>query len=283
MNFYAEIRAFYDWLPFNDKCTADAQALWFSLMYLNNKCAIKINNEWYWRVEFTVSNPTLLSMLKFSRQQLDRMRNVLMQIGRIEYKKGRGSQAGTYKMIPFEAHNVTQTVTQYDTQTVTQVWSQTGHLCNNKSTLINNNNIYNNTMSGVVVDINNNIYNAREGEPKSPDPLEAYFGLTENIKTELKIYSSTLFLKYFGRTPTPMDDTMVLEKIKNMGQVTETISLSEERKEVLEYAFGEAQKSGNTSWQYVNGIYTNMVQRGLKTIDDCISFDYERDKLMGRI
>ena len=63
------------------------------------------------------------------------MRNALIQMGRIEYKKGRGNQSGTYKMIPFDANNVTQTVTQPVThsgtqpviQTVTQVW----HINNN--------------------------------------------------------------------------------------------------------------------------------------------------------
>ncbi len=126
MDYISEIRAFFDWIQFNS-IPADAQALWHLLMYLNNKCAVKINDTWYWRVEFAVSNTTLLSFLRFSRQQLDRMRNLLVQVGRIEYRKGKGNQSGTYKLIPFDAHNVTQVVTQLETQTDTQVWTQTGH------------------------------------------------------------------------------------------------------------------------------------------------------------
>lgn len=176
MNYIAEINSFYNWVTFNP-LPADAQALWHVLMQMNNRCAVKVNDEWYWRVEFSISNMTVSSMLKFSRQQLDRMRNVLIQAGRISYKKGKGNQSGTYKIIPFDKSYVDNyvdnfperlwintalnNVTQDDTQIVTQTDTQTGHnllhkpdtnsdLCNIMSTLINsssikNNNIYNNS------------------------------------------------------------------------------------------------------------------------------------------
>ena len=90
-------------------------------MYLNNKCAICIDGEWQWRTEFSVSIQTLLSYLGFSRTQLDRMRNVLIQSGRIRYRKGKGNQSGVYQMIPLAAHIVTQPVTQNaDAHIVTQ-------------------------------------------------------------------------------------------------------------------------------------------------------------------
>lgn len=124
MNYMQEIKAFYDWLITNP-IPADAQALWHALMHINNKCA--------WQEEFTVANTTLLSILGFSRQQLDRMRNVLIQTGRIEYKKRDGRQAGIYKINKFVSHNViqpvTQVETQMETQPVTQVETQTGHNC----------------------------------------------------------------------------------------------------------------------------------------------------------
>lgn len=138
MNYIQEINAFYDWLVTNP-IPADAQALWFALMHINNKCA--------WLDEFTVANTTLLSILGFSRQQLDRMRNVLIQTGRIEYKKRDGRQAGIYKIISFMPNNVTQPVTQVETQPetqpVTQMETQTGHKCStlNKLNYTKQNNI----------------------------------------------------------------------------------------------------------------------------------------------
>jgi|GEM_PF-354758 DnaD/phage-associated family protein len=113
MNYIQEIRAFYDWLLTNP-IPADAQALWHALMHINNKCG--------WQERFTVANTTLLSMLGFSRPQLDRMRNLLIQVGRIEYEKRKGRQAGIYRIIPFVSHNVMQRkfVTHNETQTETQ-------------------------------------------------------------------------------------------------------------------------------------------------------------------
>ena len=175
MNYIAEINSFYNWVMFNP-IPPDAQALWHVLMQMNNKCAVKIGDEWYWRVDFSVPNLTLLSILTFSRQQLDRMRNVLIQTGRIVYKKGKGNQSGTYKIIPFDnmyvdkcvdnfpekvwistvSHNVTQSDTQVDTQSGHNLIHKADtnpDLCNIIGTYINNNNknnnIYNNSSTYV--------------------------------------------------------------------------------------------------------------------------------------
>lgn len=183
MNYIAEINSFYNWVMFNP-IPPDAQALWHVLMQMNNKCAVKINDEWYWRVEFSIPNMTLLSILTFSRQQLDRMRNVLIQTGRIVYKKGKGSQSGTYKIIPFDnmvadkyvdnfpekvwvipvSHNVTQPVTQSDTQSGHKPLHKADtspDLCNIIGTQINSNNIK-----------NNNIYNNSQTYVRSYERLE---------------------------------------------------------------------------------------------------------------
>ena len=179
MNYIAEINSFYNWVMFNP-IPPDAQALWHVLMQMNNKCAVKINDEWYWRVEFSIPNMTLLSILTFSRQQLDRMRNVLIQTGRIVYKKGKGSQSGTYKIIPFDnmivdmyvdnfpekvwissvSHNVTQSDTQSGHKPLHKAGTNTD-LCNIIGTQINSNNIK-----------NNNIYNNSQTYVRSYERLE---------------------------------------------------------------------------------------------------------------
>lgn len=146
MNYIQEINAFYNWLITNP-IPADAQALWFALMHINNKCG--------WQKRFTVANTTLLSILGFSRQQLDRMRNVLIQAGRIEYTKRNGRKAGTYRIISFVSNNVTQP----ETQVLTQPETQTGHNC---STL----NKLNKTK------LNNNISSSKEEDAKASRGLE---------------------------------------------------------------------------------------------------------------
>ena len=106
MNYIEEVNSFYEWIRFKP-IPAGAQALWHLLMNINNGCAVNIDGKYYWPVEFTVSNGSLTSVLDFSRTQLDRMRNVLIQSGRIVYKKGNRGQSGKYRINPFNTHYVT--------------------------------------------------------------------------------------------------------------------------------------------------------------------------------
>lgn len=85
-----------------------AIALWHGLMAINNKAG--------WIEEFTVANIVLQSMTGLSRQGLDKARNTLVQKSLIEYKKGKGNQAGKYRLIPFECQIVGTKVAQMDTQ-----------------------------------------------------------------------------------------------------------------------------------------------------------------------
>lgn len=309
MNYVAEVNSFYNWVLFNS-IPADAQALWHLLMQMNNRCAVKINNEWYWRVEFTVPNKTIVSMLTFSRQQLDRMRNVLIQTGRIEYKKGKGSQSGTYKIIPFDdslvdnfvdnfpdkvwitvKHNVTQTVTQSDTQSghnPIHKTDATEELCNIIGTLTNSsnnniNNIYNNAFCD-----DDGIARAAQPEQLSDylSELNSYFGITEKIKREAAQFTQELFGKYTPRQPTRRDVIQVFELVMttNRGEGGSwKLWLDEEKKEVLEYAFGQASDSGSRTWAYIRGVLDRIRERGLKNQRDCECYDVNRDISKKRI
>lgn len=97
MNYIAELNAFYDWLLYNPLPTG-AIALWYALMSVNNKAN--------WADEFTVANLVLQGMTGLSRQGLDKARNLLIQKGLIQYKKGTSNQAGKYKMISFDRKKV---------------------------------------------------------------------------------------------------------------------------------------------------------------------------------
>ena len=291
MNYIAEIRAFYDWVQFN-LIPADAQALWHALMYLNNKCAIQINGQWFWRVEFTVANTTLQSMLKFSRTQLDRMRNVLIQTRRIEYRKGRGNQSGTYRMIPFDTQYVTQTVThpatQTDTQTDTQVWRTLRPLNNNNNT---------NTSTGNY----NALFAADDGSAGATREtekivgeylvnrdlvLDQYFGATETTRAEVGSITAQIFKRLTLRPPSEQDVYHVFEYVHVSEQLQDKswrISFPKDRIELLLYAFEQATKAGCPgNWNYIGGCMAKMAQRGIKTLEDAEGYDFDRDLEKGR-
>jgi DnaD/phage-associated family protein len=97
MNYIKEINSFYDWLLYNTLSTG-AIALWHALMSINNKAG--------WADEFTVANLVLQGLTGLSRQGLDKARNVLIQKGLVQYKKGTSNQAGKYKMVRLDSQKV---------------------------------------------------------------------------------------------------------------------------------------------------------------------------------
>ncbi|MEG6615361.1 DnaD domain protein [Peptococcaceae bacterium 1198_IL3148] len=113
MNYLTEILAFTEWKEVN-QLPASAIALWYELMAICNKTG--------WRQEFTVPNGLLQIKAGISRKEFDRARQLLIQAGRIQYKKsGRVNQAGKYILIPF-----VQKGQQKGQQTVQQEGQQKG-------------------------------------------------------------------------------------------------------------------------------------------------------------
>lgn len=112
MRYLNEINSFYNWLTYNPLSSV-AQALWNILMHFNNKSAVEINGEFYWRVKFTAPNQMLMAMMKIKHdEQLKRAREELISARRIQYEKSSGNNAGIYKMIPFDTSLCEITVSQ---------------------------------------------------------------------------------------------------------------------------------------------------------------------------
>lgn len=105
MNYLREIVAFSEWKEVNP-IPSSAIALWYELMSVDNRLG--------WKQEFTAPNEMLQLKAGLSRKQFDAARLVLIERGRIEYKKsGRANKAGTYRIIPI-VQNGQQKVQQDD-------------------------------------------------------------------------------------------------------------------------------------------------------------------------
>ena len=72
MNYIEEILAFQE-LAQDKSLSAGQIALWYALMYINNRCQ--------WEQWFTVANRSLESNCGLSRQGITKSRNVLKQLG----------------------------------------------------------------------------------------------------------------------------------------------------------------------------------------------------------
>lgn len=95
MNYLTEIKAFYDLVQIKQLSTGQI-ALWHGLMHINNKC---IWNEW-----FTVANLTLQLITGLSRAGINKNRNVLKQLGIIDFKTNT-TKATAYKIITMSKSN----------------------------------------------------------------------------------------------------------------------------------------------------------------------------------
>ena len=90
MNYITEILGFNDSL-LTKPLAAGQIALWYALMYINNKCS--------WAEWFTAPNRTLESLTGLERSSIYRARNELKLRGFIDFRSN-GTKACSYKMLP---------------------------------------------------------------------------------------------------------------------------------------------------------------------------------------
>lgn len=98
-------------------------ALWYALMYINNKCN--------WTEWFSVSNQVLSIQTGLSRSGILKARNELKQKGYIDFK-ARGTEATLYKLIPMSksTQDGVQVGKQVSVQDSTQDGVQVGNTLN---------------------------------------------------------------------------------------------------------------------------------------------------------
>ena len=101
MNFIKQIMAFDEYQENDHVISNNASLLWFLLMIENNKK--------YWAEWFAITNGELLHRMNYiSRQSLNKARNELIELGFIEYKKGKRNVPSKYKIKKLYKENSSQ-------------------------------------------------------------------------------------------------------------------------------------------------------------------------------
>ena len=107
----------------------------------------------------------------------------------------------------------------------------------------------------------------------------AYFGMTGEIRASVMAFTDALFSKFTTRRPTEADEAQVFRAIcDNWYDGGEWhMSLPQSRKELLMYAFENASAAGKSGdWKYIGGILDKLHQRGIKTLAEAESYDFDR-------
>ena len=90
MEYIKEIKAFHDTFD-NEQLSSGQIALWYALMYINNKC--------YWQEWFTVAYKSLQLHSGLSVPGIKKTRNILKQKGFIDFKDGKTGVTAKYKIL----------------------------------------------------------------------------------------------------------------------------------------------------------------------------------------
>lgn len=115
MNYLQQILAFDDYKMYQQKLSSGQISLWHALMSIDNKTG--------WKSWFTAASKTLETMSGLSRSGVTKTRNVLKQLGLIDFEP-HGTQAASYHINILYTSNSTQDSMQGSTQISTQISTQ---------------------------------------------------------------------------------------------------------------------------------------------------------------
>lgn len=111
MDYIRQILAFDDYLMYNQRLSSGQIALWRALMSINNKAR--------WSEWFTASNQTLETLSGLSRQGINKNRNILKQLGLIDFRSN-GRKATSYHICKLYTSNSLQESVQHSSEIVAQ-------------------------------------------------------------------------------------------------------------------------------------------------------------------
>lgn len=96
-----------------------------------------------------------------------------------------------------------------------------------------------------------------------------------NIYSRAREEAEKLIVKYWGRPPTNAD----VEHIRGLIIVFDngTVNLSDDRMELLEYAFECSVSANVMNWNYIHGVIERLKARNITTLDEAYNFDIKRE------
>lgn len=90
MNYLKQLQAFRDYQMFETELSSGQIALYYALLQINNKCS--------WIEWFTAANQTLETLSGLSRSGINKNRNVLKQLGLVDFESNGNRKATSYKI-----------------------------------------------------------------------------------------------------------------------------------------------------------------------------------------
>ncbi|EKK0904173.1 hypothetical protein EB21_02609 [Enterococcus faecium] len=219
MDYIRQILAFDDYLMYNQGLSSGQIALWRALMSINNKAR--------WSEWFTASNQTLETLSGLSRQGINKNRNILKQLGLIDFRSN-GRKATSYHICKLYTSNSLQESVQHSSEIVAQECTTQ---LRNSSTL------------------NKHKQNKNENETESTSA------------SSIDFHSETSATSYWLNQVNPAEAPMVLESIRFW------IKDFNGQEGIVIMAIDEMLKNGARNYNYLDKVLKSWESKQLDTVE----------------
>lgn len=219
MDYIRQILAFDDYLMYNQGLSSGQIALWRALMSINNKAR--------WSEWFTASNQTLETLSGLSRQGINKNRNILKQLGLIDFRSN-GRKATSYYICKLYTSNSLQESVQHSSEIVAQECTTQ---LRNSSTL------------------NKHKQNKNENETESTSA------------SSIDFHSETSATSYWLNQVNPAEAPMVLESIRFW------IKDFNGQEGIVIMAIDEMLKNGARNYNYLDKVLKSWENKQLDTVE----------------
>ncbi len=219
MDYIRQILAFDDYLMYNQGLSSGQIALWRALMSINNKAR--------WSEWFTASNQTLETLSGLSRQGINKNRNILKQLGLIDFRSN-GRKATSYHICKLYTSNSLQESIQHSSEIVAQECTTQ---LRNSSTL------------------NKHKQNKNENNT------------VNTSASSIDIHSENIAESYWLNQVNPAEAPMVLESIRFW------VNDFQGQDEIVIMAIEEMLKNGAKNYNYLDRVLKNWENKQLDTVE----------------
>jgi DnaD/phage-associated family protein len=209
------------------------------------------------------------------------MRNLLIQVGRIEYEKRKGRQAGIYRIIPFVSHNETQAETQ---KFVSHNVTQRNFVAHNETQIETQTFVeHYETQPEIQVEIQPETQPETQNGHNQSTLNKLNINKTDLLNKDDDVINNKNFVAHYETQPDIQLDTQLEAQNnedplvfyqQNIGPLLPSIVdlVNEYRRELpdelITEAFKLAVKNNARSMRYAEKIMLSWIDKGIRTMDD---------------
>ncbi|WP_125713000.1 DnaD domain-containing protein [Companilactobacillus kedongensis] len=259
MNYLKQLQAFRDYQLFKTELSSGQISLYYALLQINNKCS--------WVEWFTAANQMLETLSGLSRSGINKNRNILKQLGLVDFKSNGNRKATSYKICVLytldsthnSEHNSTHKSTHNSEHNSTHKSEHKS--AHNSSTLLKHKH---------KQDINETKQDHHDGD-----------AVPNSANNDTNPDNDALFrdLLTFYQQNIGVTGSIVIENLRHsLDDFVEQGTSLDESIEIIKYAIKLTVENDAHSWNYTSKILMNWLNSNLYTLDNIKASNRSRNQ-----